>query len=199
MRWLFTILGMKPELSPWERREFWAGAVRGPEPKDPRDGYERVVARESPGKPLNGGPFARAEAAILAYGPFPPHLVTPVVRRAPVEAGDTVGTRFHFLPGVDLFFASRVIERVRRDAGRIVASGFTYRTLRGHPELGEETFLVEKDTKTGDVTVSLRSWSRPGTFLARVFRPLVRRCQIAAGRAALDHLERIAKGDGAAP
>ena len=41
-------------------------------------------------------------------------------------------------------------------------TGFKYRTLTGHPELGEETFSVEKDLATGSVVAALRSWSRAG-------------------------------------
>ena len=78
-------------------------------------------------------------------------------------------------------------------AGGVWRAGFTFRTLRGHPELGEETFFVEKDAATGAVRVSLRSWSRPGLWLTRLVSPYARRVQVRACHAALDHLERTAK------
>ena len=71
-------------------------------------------------------------------------------------------------------------------------AGLTYRTLVGHPELGEETFAVEKELATGRVRVALRSWSRPGTVLAKVFLPFVRRMQVSASRRSLDHLQAVA-------
>jgi len=70
-------------------------------------------------------------------------------------------------------------------------AGFTYQTLEGHPELGEETFSVEKDEASGRVSVALRSWSRPGAWLISLVYPYARRCQLRAGRAALDHLEQM--------
>ena len=61
-------------------------------------------------------------------------------------------------------------------------------------ECGEETFVVEKDLATGNVTAALRSWSRTGLWIATLVYPLVRTLQLRAGRAALDHLEDIARG-----
>jgi len=72
-------------------------------------------------------------------------------------------------------------------------TGFTYRTLAGHPVAGEETFSVEKDLATGRVRVALRSWSRPASFLARAFRPIARRLQLRGGRAGALRLAEIAR------
>jgi uncharacterized protein (UPF0548 family) len=40
--------------------------------------------------------------------------------------------------------------------------------------------------------VEVRSWSRPASWLARLTRPVNRRLQLRAARAALDHLARVA-------
>src|SRR5205807_7251921 len=77
-------------------------------------------------------------------------------------------------------------------AGGVWRAGFTFRTLRGHPELGEETFYVEKDAASGAVRVGLRSWSRPGLWLTRLMSPYTRWVQVRACHAALDHLEQTA-------
>jgi uncharacterized protein (UPF0548 family) len=172
--------GRSPRLERWESRPFAPGVDSGPRPGDRRDLWQREVAREPPGAPLADGPFARVAAAILRYDIFPPALVTPVLRRRPVEIGDTVGILYR----ARLFFAARVI--ARSDAS------FTYRTLAGHPELGEETFAVSKDPATGAVVVSLRSWSRPGILATRACARLTRRVQVGASRSALDHLQGIA-------
>jgi uncharacterized protein (UPF0548 family) len=179
----------------WESRPFWPGSDRGPGPGDRCDDFERKIAVEAPGAPVPGGPFERAARAILSYRVFPPELIEGVLRRTPVEVGDTVGIRYHAPLGADLFFAARVVARfVDRREGALNATGFTYRTLVGHPELGEETFAVEKDVDTGNVYAALRSWSRPGTRLARAGAPLLRRIQVRANERALDHLERVAGG-----
>jgi uncharacterized protein (UPF0548 family) len=99
------------------------------------------------------------------------------------------------LPGLDLFFAARVTACFDHADGGWWRTGFTYRTLVGHPELGEETFSAEKDLESGRVQVTLRALSRPGTALARLFAPIVRRLQLHASARALDHLERLARGN----
>jgi uncharacterized protein (UPF0548 family) len=187
---LFPILDQRPRLESWEREQWSEGVVHGPQPGDARDVYERVVARERAGLPEQNGPFRRIAEAILRYDIFPPWMATPVIRRAPVQVGDTLGLRYHFFFGVDIFFASKVIERID-EPSRV---GFTYRTLDGHPETGEETFSVEKDMTTGEVTAALRSWSRPGMLWTRLARPLARRIQVRASNAALDHLQRVGLG-----
>jgi uncharacterized protein (UPF0548 family) len=116
------------------------------------------------------------------------------LRRPEVQIGDAAGICYHLAPGLDLFFAARVTDRFDRPEGHFWRTGFSYRTLEGHPECGEETFCVEKDLDTGAVLVALRSWSRPGILLARVLRPLTRFLQLHAGRAALDHLAQVASG-----
>ena len=65
--------------------------------------------------------------------------------------------------------------------------------LIGHPEFGEETFSVEKDMATGRVIVALRSWSRPGTVLAMLCPPWVRRQQVRASTRRA-HMAEMAKG-----
>jgi hypothetical protein len=154
--------------------------------------YEREVAREAVGDPERAGASLRLAKAISRYEIFPPTLLTGVLRRWPVEVGDTVGGCYHLMPGIDLFFASRVVACFDERVGNLWRSGFTYHTLAGHPELGAETFSVEKDLTTGSVGVALRSWSRPGILLSRVLTPVVRLLQVRASRAALDHLARVA-------
>lgn len=47
------------------------------------------------------------------------------------------------------------------------ASGFGYGTLPGHPERGEESFVVEQDAE-GDVWFAIRAFSRHATWYARL-------------------------------
>jgi uncharacterized protein (UPF0548 family) len=49
--------------------------------------------------------------------------------------------------------------------------GFGYGTLPGHPEIGEESFIVEL-TPSGQVRLALRSFSKPATALGRATAPV---------------------------
>lgn len=188
--------GAADRLHDWRERNFSHGVELGPGPRERRDAYELEIAREAPGDARIDGPFRRAAEAISRYDIFPPSLLTPVVARAPVQVGDTLGARYHLAPGVDLFFASRVTEVFDEldDAREQRRAGFTYRTLEGHPEFGEETFSVEKNLASGAVVAALRSWSRPGNWLARLGAPLARAIQVSASRRALLHLRAAARG-----
>lgn len=187
LRWA----GRRPaldELVAWEALEPAPEAAGGPLPGAHLDEHVAVIGREPPGPPLEDGPHRRAAAAILAYDVFPRALLRTLVRRTPVQAGDTVGALYRLVPGLELRFASRVVDVFDRQEGELWRTGFTYRTLPGHPELGEETFAVEKHLPSGEVEVSLRAWSLPGAPPVRALAPLARLVQWRAGRRALRHL-----------
>lgn len=183
---------MNADLARWEQRPFSVAVEKGPRPHDKRDNHERVVGWEGAGSPEADGIARRVADAILCFDVFPPSLLAGVTRRTPVQIGDTIGLRHSFVPGLDLFFATRVIDRFEKVEGNQWWCGFTYRTLIGHPACGEETFIVEKNLTTGRVTAALRSWSRPGLWIASLTYPIMRRLQVRAAGAALDHLEAVA-------
>lgn len=54
--------------------------------------------------------------------------------------------------------------------------GFAYGTLPGHPESGEEAFVVELG-EDGQVTFTISAFSRPASVLARLGGPLSRAIQ----------------------
>jgi hypothetical protein len=189
---LWRFLGQWPRLDRWEREPLSPAVEAGPRPGDRHNRFERGMAREAPGPPEPGGPYERLARAIHAYRIFPPQLVTGVLQRVPVRAGDTVGTCSHFLPGIDLSFAGRVSDVFAGRDGDAWRDGFSVRTVRGHPMIGEETFWVEKDAVRGEVRAGLRSWSRPGTWLTRVGLPFLRWYQARVSHAALRHLARVA-------
>jgi uncharacterized protein (UPF0548 family) len=54
--------------------------------------------------------------------------------------------------------------------------GFAYGTLPGHPESGEEAFIVDLHDD-GAVTFTITAFSRPATLLARVGGPISRAIQ----------------------
>ena len=55
-------------------------------------------------------------------------------------------------------------------------AGFAYGTLTGHPESGEEAFLVETDPD-GSVWFTVRAYSRAAAWYARAGGPLTRLLQ----------------------
>jgi uncharacterized protein (UPF0548 family) len=51
--------------------------------------------------------------------------------------------------------------------------GFGYGTLPGHPESGEERFVVRHDPTTSAVFAEVSAFSRPATWWSKAGRPLV--------------------------
>ncbi len=51
--------------------------------------------------------------------------------------------------------------------------GFAYGTLPGHPERGEESFIVSIDTE-GVVTFDIKAFSKPARWFAKLGSPMIR-------------------------
>ena len=51
--------------------------------------------------------------------------------------------------------------------------GWAYGTLEGHPESGEERFVVRRDPTTSAVFAEVSSFSRPATWWSKAGRPVV--------------------------
>lgn len=51
--------------------------------------------------------------------------------------------------------------------------GFVYGTLPGHPECGEESFIVER-LPTDEIEIEIRAFSRPAALVYRIGAPLLR-------------------------
>ena len=51
--------------------------------------------------------------------------------------------------------------------------GFAYGTLPGHPECGEERFVVRRDPTTSAVFAEVSSFSRPATWWSKAGGPVV--------------------------
>lgn len=59
--------------------------------------------------------------------------------------------------------------------------GFAYGTLQGHPECGEEAFIVEQ-TEDDSVWLTVRAFSRPGVWWTWALYPLTRLVQYLVNR-----------------
>lgn len=55
--------------------------------------------------------------------------------------------------------------------------GFAYGTLTGHPECGEESFIIERDPHTREVRALVTAFSKPATVLTKLIGPVGRLLQ----------------------
>lgn len=90
---------------------------------------------------------------------------------AVAEPGTVVRTTLRFGP-VRFVAPCRVVYVVDEPRRR----GFAYGTLPGHPETGEEAFVVTHQPDDS-VTLTVVSFSRPATTLTRLGSPVVRAVQ----------------------
>lgn len=104
---------------------------------------------------------------------------------ATARAGTVVVMRLG--PGpLSLRIPCRVVQVIDEPGRR----GFAYGTLPGHPESGEEQFLLDHDAD-GAIRFTVTGFSRPASLLARLGGPVSRRAQDWMTRrylAALDQL-----------
>lgn len=68
--------------------------------------------------------------------------------------------------------------------------GFAYGTLQGHPESGEESFVVTREPD--GIHFTIRAYSRPATWYTRLGGPATRKAQSLAARRYANALRRLA-------
>ncbi len=88
-----------------------------------------------------------------------------------IGLGEVVDLRLGPRP-VGIVIPCRIVRVDEEDERR----GFAYGTLPGHPESGEETFLLTRGPD-GTVTFTVSAFSRPASRLARVGGPVTRLAQ----------------------
>jgi uncharacterized protein (UPF0548 family) len=71
--------------------------------------------------------------------------------------------------------------------------GFAYGTLPGHPESGEEAFIVGIG-EAGDVWFTVRAFTRPGTLLTRICGPFGRVVQRLIAQRYIRAIRRLSAG-----
>ena len=112
--------------------------------------------------------WAAAREAVRQWQMFPAGWTGIRPANAPIRAGEVVAMTARVL-GAWWLNSCRIVY-VLDDARQF---GFAYGTLPGHVERGEELFLVER-TDDGRVRYSIRAFSQPRHWLARLGYPLVR-------------------------
>lgn len=114
---------------------------------------------------VGGGPGALERAADALYG-WRMHSGAGLVVAAdgPAEVGRTVVLGLG--RPLSLVLPCRVVWRIDEEHRR----GFAYGTLPGHPEYGEESFVLERD-REGAIWLDVTAFSRPGNAVVRVAGP----------------------------
>lgn len=89
----------------------------------------------------------------------------------PLEAGTVVLMRWG-LGALSIKIPCRVLDVVEESRRR----GFTYGTLPGHPEAGEEQFVLDH-LHDGRILLTITAYSRPASTLAKLGGPISRAAQ----------------------
>ncbi|MEX0717072.1 MAG: DUF1990 domain-containing protein [Planctomycetaceae bacterium] len=117
--------------------------------------------------------FSAARAALTAWKQFPSRMGVAFPGDDALAAGDVVATLFRAGPVWSLN-ACRIVAVIDERDERGERFGFTYGTLTGHIEHGEERFLIERDLADDSVWYELFCFSRPQHPLAQITKPFVR-------------------------
>ncbi|WNZ62531.1 DUF1990 family protein [Myxococcus sp. MxC21-1] len=126
---------------------------------------ESVLGRESPGRPVPGGLFERAQQVLETFDFSDPRIVAwhfsdeePMQGRTVLLELRALGQQLRYLCGVRVGGT-----REEHDEGCSVF-GFSFETLHGHIEAGREWFLLKKEHESGEVRFHIEAAWRPGQF-----------------------------------
>ena len=105
-----------------------------------------------------------------------PASMVEIKNAGPIEVGQIVGVLFRGL-GVWSLNPARILEVHSSDANDQTTFGFTYGTVKGHVEQGEERFLLIWDRATDEIIYEIEAVSRPKHVLAWLAYPYSRLMQ----------------------
>ena len=138
------------------------------------DRYEAKLETEPPGEPLPNGAFAAAKSAIHLYQFPDPNLISAVFDPKK-DLHDRDMLMFARFAGLTFEFGVRVtsvidgLEKNQRDE-QLRVWGYSYRTLKGHFEVGEIRFEVTKNLITGEVRFRINAYSKPDRIPNLLYR-----------------------------
>ena len=154
-----------------------------------------ILSRESADR-LHAAPFTYPDVGRTA-GQLPAgYRITKAVRTLPADtdfedaARALLSWQVHLRAGFrvaasDPYVTSAAVVRLSLGAGRLALvapcrvifvahdgnrRGFAYGTLPGHPECGEESFMLDRGE--GTITFTVTAFSRPASLLAKLVGPL---------------------------
>jgi uncharacterized protein (UPF0548 family) len=149
----------------------------------PRDAFTLVERAELGDQSV----FDRAAAFVLGFG-MQRGAGFQVVSAHPVaREGADVTLRARFGP-MRIQAPTRVVYVIDEPDRQ----GFAYGTLPGHPESGEEVFIVER--RAGSTFVEVRAFSRHGRWFTRLGAPMARLIQRRATRQYVESVRRAVQG-----
>ena len=147
-------------------------------------GYHRLEHRESIGR--GDEVFRRAAEALMSWKMHSAAGVRIKATDTPAVIGTNSLGRLG-IGSVGIAVPCRVVWTIDEPD----QVGFAYGTLTGHPESGEESFLI---TREGDeIFFTLRAYSRPATWYTRLGGPLGRQAQLLFAHRYAAALKRLAK------
>jgi uncharacterized protein (UPF0548 family) len=150
------------------------------------DGYRHVSRRECIGD--GQATFDRAVEALLGWHMHRGAGLV-VVSAPPTATLDAVVVMRLGPPLLGVTVPCRVVY-VEDEPDR---RGFAYGTLPGHPEAGEEAFIIEK-TPDAQIYLLIHAFSRPATLPARMGGPVARAVQNLITDRYIRALRRVAQG-----
>lgn len=163
---------------------------------DSLEGTEGVVDHYSRDVDLPPGQDADAvfrllEERLLSYEIFPLRLMRAEVcsEDGRIHEGTTIVQHVALGP-IPLEAAVRVVRVWHSREGDAEEVGFTYATVKGHPERGISTFRIRRSNQD-HITFLIDARSTPGSLLTRLTRPFARRFQRRATEAALSHFTAV--------
>ena len=133
------------------------------------DGYDNDYQRIMIGNGVHA--FELAKQNIREWRMFPSHWTKILPELTPIRVGETVAMYARF-GGIWWRNSCRIIYVIEEST----RFGFAYGTLPGHVECGEELFLVEMDA-AGDVWYTIKAFSKPRFWMARIGYPIMRLLQ----------------------
>ncbi|CAN5666681.1 DUF1990 domain-containing protein [soil metagenome] len=138
------------------------------------DRHHALLTVEPAGEPVSNGAFESVCDCLRRYKFPDPKLISVAFDPSSDLRGRNILMHAHFA-GFTFTFGVRVtgvIDEVRvNQAGHEARVwGYSYRTLKGHFEIGEITFEVSKDLVTGVIEFEINSYSRPDRIPNLFFR-----------------------------
>jgi uncharacterized protein (UPF0548 family) len=130
--------------------------------------------------------FERAADFVLGFGMQRSAGFEVVSPEATAREGLDVTLRARFGP-LRIVAPTRVVYVIDEPDRR----GFAYGTLPGHPESGEEAFIVER--RDGCTFVEVRAFSRHGRWFTKLGAPVARHVQRRTTRQYVESVKRAAK------
>ena len=137
------------------------------------DSYVTTVGKESPGPPEDGGLFMTAKKIVSEYRFPDPRRVSGQFDPEADLDGRNMILNAKFM-GIRVQFAVRVVDvidrEIRRDDDNCREWGYAYRTLDGHWEVGQMTFLLRKNCDSGEVLFLINAYSQTGHIPNPLYR-----------------------------